>query len=201
MRQPVRPHRSTRILYGYDAGMVPVARCVDVAKGPTPDATRRGERLTVRSRTGVRLDPRCRDLIVQARYRAGRPVRGIASSATNDAEALTQRLDRMILPRELARQCIDFRLTLRRERRQSRAIPLEERTRIGRLAAAIAGMLATERRDQRGHLPRDLPIDYVQLALRLALCLLHAVEEKKTIRREVHAALPGCQPMKSDDPP
>ncbi len=133
--------------------------------------------------------------------RVGPLVAGGGSPVTIDVEALSQRLDCMILPRELSGQGVDFRLAFRRKRRQSRAISLEKGTWVRRLAATITGMLAPERRYQRGHPPRDLPIDHVELALRLSLRLLHAMKKMQTFGGGGHAALPGCQPMKSDSPP
>jgi len=113
--------------------------------------------------------------------RAGVFVADSGSTVTIDTKALPQRLDCMVLPRELPGQGIDFRLALRGERRQARSIALEKGTRIRRLATTIAALLAPERRDQRGHPPRNLPIDHVELALRLALRLFHAVKKMTTI--------------------
>jgi hypothetical protein len=115
------------------------------------------------------------------------------------AAACAQRLDRRILPGELSRQGVDLWLALGRDGGEVRAVTLEERARIAGPTAAGCGTLATELRDQRRHAPDDLPVDHVELALRLAAYLPPARELRDALRGRLHRDLP-CQPMKLDGP-
>lgn len=115
--------------------------------------------------------------------------------------AITVRLDRGILSRELAGLYVDFWLTFGRDCRKMRAMPLEESTRVRHPAPPIPVAPRRQLRDQGRHPPRDLAINQLELALTLPPNLLHAVTERQAIRGRGHVALPGCHPMKSDGPP
>lgn len=82
--------------------------------------------------------------------------------------------DRLILPRELPRQCVDLRLALRGQGCELGTVALEEGTGVGCLAPTIVRPVRQKAGDQRGHAPGDLPIDHVQLKLGLPTRLLHA---------------------------
>lgn len=108
--------------------------------------------------------------------------------------------DRLLLPRQLARQGVDLRLPLRGQRGELGAIALEERARIGRLAPAVVCPAWQQAGDQCGHAACDLPVHHVQLTLRLPTRFVHAGELSAELRRERHGDPLPCQPMKLEGP-
>ncbi|MCP1768703.1 hypothetical protein [Bradyrhizobium japonicum] len=60
--------------------------------------------------------------------------------------------------------------------------------------------LAAKLRDQRRHAADDLPVDHVELALRLALSLLHARKLVEAFGGGLHGDLLPCQATKLDGP-
>ena len=126
--------------------------------------------------------------------------RASRSARPFNAMAIAKDGDRAILPCELARQGVDLGLPLCGKRCKMCAIALEKRPPIKGLAAPIAGALRLQPRNQRRHVSYDLPIDHVELALRLPARLLHAEELDEGIERNAHDDASRRQPMKSDGP-
>ncbi len=170
-----------------------------------PPASRRHRDVRLREPEG-RLPPLGRSAMSLARTTIGRTatfvlaLRVITSGARLRRASRTQHLNRSILPGELARERVDLRLALCRDRRKVRTIAFEECTRVRRLAATVSGPLAAKLRNQRRHAADDLPVDHVELALRLAPCLFHARKLGETFGGSLQGDVLPCQPMKLDGP-
>ncbi|WP_371125952.1 hypothetical protein [Bosea sp. (in: a-proteobacteria)] len=107
--------------------------------------------------------------------------------------------DGPVLPRKLARQCVDFRLTLCRQRRKGRAIAFQHHACSGCVASHPALAPALQR-DQSDRPTRDLSVDQLELALDLPARLLHASELRQRLRKDRLDDVLCCQPMKLDGP-
>lgn len=112
---------------------------------------------------------------------------------------LTKAGDGPVLARELARQCVDLRLTLGRQRSQNRAVALQHNPRAGCLASPLA-LPPALLRDQSDRPTRDLSVDQLELALDLPARLLHASALRQRLREDRHDDVPRCQPMKLEGP-
>lgn len=112
---------------------------------------------------------------------------------------LTKAGDGPVLARELARQCVDLRLTLGRQRSQNRAVALQHHARAGCLGSHLA-LPSALLRNQRDRPTRDLSVDQLELTLDLPARLLHASELRRRLREDRHDEVSRCQPMKLDGP-
>ncbi len=112
---------------------------------------------------------------------------------------LTKAGDGTVLARKHARQCVDLRLELGRQRCTGRAIALQHHACTGCVASRTA-LPPALLRDQRDRPTCNLPVDQLELALDLAARLLHASELRQRLREDRHDDVPRCQPMKLDGP-
>ncbi|MBU7589985.1 MAG: hypothetical protein KAF42_12305 [Sphingopyxis terrae] len=86
-----------------------------------------------------------------------------------------------VLPHEFARQGIDLLLPLGGDRGEVGAIAREECARLGRPAAPVDIPARLQVRDHGRHPADNLPIDQIELMLRLPARLLHAPKKRATV--------------------
>ncbi len=108
--------------------------------------------------------------------------------------------DGPVLPRELARERVDLRLTLSRQRSKGRAIAPQNHACDRRVASPIALPPLPRSRDQRGRAARDLPVYQLELALDLPARFLHPRKRRDGLSQDRHDEIPRCQPMKLEAP-
>ncbi|OJU68918.1 MAG: hypothetical protein BGO05_24645 [Rhizobiales bacterium 63-7] len=89
--------------------------------------------------------------------------------------------DRPVLPNELARQRIDLLLALGGDRGEVGAITRKECASLWRLAAPVGIPARLQVRDHRRHPADNLPIDQIELMLRLPARLLHPPKKRATV--------------------
>src|SRR5690606_3309428 len=95
--------------------------------------------------------------------------------------------DCMILPRQCPGQFVDLGLVFRSQGSELGSIAFEERLRIGYSTPAIMCPARQQTGDQRGHTPRDLPLDHVDLPLCLTTRRFHPGEMTVRVWRKGHA--------------
>lgn len=105
-----------------------------------------------------------------------------------------------VLPRELARERVDLRLTLSRQRSKGRAIAPQNHACDRRVASSIALPPAPHLGNQRGRAAGDLPVDQLELALDLPARFLHAGKLRDSLGQDRHDDVPRCQSMKLEGP-